>query len=129
MVDTDGDDYEDLFDLYHSSGNVRDTRPKALEAIEQNVNMADDDRSNSGDDIDSMEVHDLLLEGRKMLLQDLLRAVKGGYASPQEKAILAKMLKDNGMIMGDPFGGREENKTPQRRELPTFSQPDYARDT
>ena len=115
----DEDDEENLFDLYHSSGNARDQVPVERQAPEE-----DDELSNSGIDLSDMEVHDLLVMGRRMLLQDLLKAVAMGYASPQEKAILAKLLKDNGMVLGDPMDPNRPAQ-PQRAPLPTFGKPDY----
>lgn len=115
----DEDDEENLFDLYHSSGNARDQAP-----VERNENPEEDELSNSGIDLSDMEVHDLLVMGRRMLLQDLLKAVAKGYASPQEKAILAKLLKDNGMVLGDPMDPNRPAQ-PERRPLPTFERPEY----
>lgn len=115
------DDEDDLFELYHSSGNERD-RPKAPQEDPREDPPFGD---NSGDSMDDLEVNDLLTMGRRLLLTDLLKAIKGGYASPQEKAILAKMLKDNGMVMGDPLGEEGHNGTPRKQPLPTFDKPDY----
>lgn len=118
------DEDEDLFDLYHQSGNARDERQADPEDT-----SAGDGLTNSGLDLNDMEVHDLLILGRKMLLKRLLDAVNKGYATPQEMAILAKLLKDNGMVMGDPFEGGSKpgsNGGPQRAPLPSFPKPEYA---
>lgn len=117
------DDEEDLFDLYHQSGNARDERPAETEDSPDG-----DELINSGLNLDDMEVHDLLVLGRKMLLKRLLDAVNKGYATPQEMAILAKLLKDNGMVMGDPFegGSKPGANAPQRAPLPSFPKPEYA---
>jgi len=116
------DDYANAFDLYHSSGNARDEDRPAQREVE-----GQPDGSNSKLDLEDMEVHDLLVMSRKLLLTKLLESVHGGYASPQEMAILAKLLKDNGMVMGDPFegGSKGGNGAPQRQPLPTFTRPEY----
>lgn len=109
----DGDDEEDLGALFLESGNVRDDPPQ----------MGHNSQEEPDEALDNLDMEDLLKEGRKMLLKDLVKAVKQGYASPQEKNTLRQMLKDNGMIMGDPLN---DPTTPsRRRDLPEFPRPDY----
>lgn len=121
MTPQNEDEEEDLFELYHQSGNERD-RPQ--------VDHTDHPPGhNSGDDnLDDLDLNDLMLEARKDLLVDLLRAVRGGYASPQEKSTLRQMLKDNGVIMGNPFDDDLDEGTngkSRKAPLPTFGKPDY----
>lgn len=119
------EDDEDLFELYHQSGNVRDQSP---EPEAQRGSQG----HNSGDsDLEDLDLQDLMQRGRKVLIQKLVAAVEGGYASPQEMATLRAILKDNGIIMGDPFGdpdGSNEgnNGKPRKAPLPEFDKPDYA---
>ena len=117
-------DEEDLAELYHQSGNVRDGEvapddPKAG----HNRDMEEEDA------FDDMDLEDLLKESRTMLLKSLMRAVKGGFATPAQENTLRQLLKDNGMVMGtlsDPNeGGAGASK--QKAPLPSFEDPDYSR--
>lgn len=70
---------------------------------------------------------EVLLLGRRALFIDLVVMVEAGQAAPQEKAILAGLLKNSGLDMLDtersPDGSYpEEDKAP----LPTFDSPEYA---
>lgn len=92
--------------------------------------MGDNSGEEPDDGLDDLEIMDLLREGRKDLIKDLIRLVRSGQATPAEKAVLAKMLKDNGIILGDPDDGASDSnpKAAQRpRELPTFEKPEYDR--
>ena len=113
------DDETDLGGLYLESGNVRDQ----------------EDRPGIGhnggpplDDYDGMDLKDIMKEGRKRLFKSLLRAVDGGYATPAQENTLRQMLKDNGMVMGDPDEGATSGDSKQpKAPLPTFERPDYDR--
>lgn len=113
------DDEEDLGLLFDQTGNVRDdeTRP----SVGHNRGMEPEDA------LDEMDLEDVMKEARKDLLKDLLRAVRGGYASPAEKNTLRQMLKDNGMVMGDPTEGATPGENKQKAELPSFARPEYDR--
>lgn len=109
-------DDEDGEDGFYDSGNVRD--------------MVDDGiGSNSGLEpdaaIDEMDFEDLLRESRMELLRDLAKAVKQGIATPAEKNTLRQMLKDNGMIMGDPNAGANTPEEKRKADLPRFEPPGY----
>jgi hypothetical protein len=108
------EDYEDDF---YASGNVRDDPPPHARPG-SNSGLDEDDA------IDGMELDDLLKESRKALLVGLLKAVKGGYATPPEMAVLARILKDNGCVMGDPSEGAGSDQG-EKADLPTFSRPEY----
>lgn len=115
-----GGEYDPDEDDYFSTGNVRDGNFERRE-----VAVGD----NSGDqDLQELELEDLMKEGRKLLLVDLVRLVRSGQASPQEKNTLRQMLKDNGMIAGDPLGDDEpdtERARKRRADLPSYEDPEY----
>lgn len=111
-------DIDDDEDDFYATGNARDDRDY------------DDDIPSSGhnsgdDDLEDLEMHDLMQIGRKVLFQDLVRAVTQGHATPQEKNTLRQMLKDNGMIFGDPDEGNEEPQQRPKQPLPEFTKPEY----
>ena len=114
------DDEEDDF---YASGNVRD--------------MEDEEKTrpgighNSGEDeeevLEGLDFDDMLRESRTLLLKSLYKAVKQGCATPQEQNTLRQMLKDNGMVMGDPFEGSQEGvpSNARKADLPEFKDPEY----
>lgn len=106
-------------DDFYDSGNVRD-RAKDNRRPGPGDNSGDEDLSN-------LDLDDKLKLARARLLDDLIRAVTEGYATPQEKNTLRQMLKDNGMVLGDPFegGSSAADQAVEKRELPTFTKPDY----
>jgi hypothetical protein len=112
---TDDDDDEDLAALFHESGNVRDQEP----GIGSNSGLEPDEA------LEELDLEDLLKEGRKLLLQDLIKAVKQGMATPAEKNALRQMLKDNGMVMGDPSEGAGNGEPRKKADLPSFPRPEY----
>lgn len=111
------EDEEDWANMTLESGNARDDRP----------GLGDNSGLEPDEVLEGMDLDDLLKEGRKMLLVDLVKAVNQGIATPAEKNTLRQMLKDNGMVMGDPTvggtpSGQKDNTKPP---LPTFERPDY----
>lgn len=110
------EDEEDLGDLYHQSGNVRDMEPAPTvghnQGIEEEKALMD------------LEFHDLGNRAKKVLLVKLLLAVEGGYATPAQENTLRQLLKDNGFVMnGEVFDDPKEG--PRKAPLPEFSLPDY----
>jgi len=70
----------------------------------------------------------MLRRSRELLIKKLYLAVLHGFATPQEMNTLRQLLKDNGMVMGDPFAtegatGNGESRT--KAELPQFQDPEY----
>lgn len=111
------DDEDDLGALYDESGNVRDQKP-----------LPGHNRGEDEDDaLDDLDLDDLMKEARRDLFRDLLKAVRGGYATPAEKNVLRQMLKDNGMVMGDPDEGARPGEERRKADLPSFDRPDYER--
>lgn len=113
------DDEDDLGLLFDQTGNARDDEPRP--AVGHNRGMEPEDA------LDEMDLEDVMKEGRKLLMTDLIRAVKGGYASPAEKNTLRQMLKDNGMVMGDPTEGATPGEGKKKADLPSFDRPEYDR--
>ncbi|UIY29191.1 hypothetical protein LZK73_21905 [Neorhizobium galegae] len=107
------DDESDLGALYDQTGNVRDDQPRPG----HNRQMDEDDT------LDELDLEDIMKEARRDLLKDLLRAVRGGYASPAEKNTLRQMLKDNGMVMGDPDEGATVGEARRKRTSPASTDP------
>ncbi|KAB2661446.1 hypothetical protein F9K91_24930 [Brucella tritici] len=110
-------DEEDLGALYGQSGNVRDD--EAPPRAGHNRGVDEDDA------LEELSLEDIMKEGRKLLFIDLYRAVKGGYATPAEKNTFRQMLKDNGMVLGDPEEGARGGENRPKAELPAFSKPEY----
>lgn len=75
----------------------------------------------------------LAQRARKVTLVNLLMMVEDGTATAQDMNVLRALLKDNGMIMGDPLeGGNNDSGTPSadqavqaKRPLPQFDEPEY----
>jgi hypothetical protein len=111
------DDEEDLGLLFDQTGNVRDDEARPTVGH----NHGEDPQ----DALDDLDLEDIMKEARRDLLKDLLRAVRGGYASPAEKNTLRQMLKDNGMVMGDPDEGATPGENKKKAELPSFPRPEY----
>jgi len=104
---------------FYDSGNLGD----GLDARQQ---IGGNQPAEPDEALEALELDDLMKEGRRMLLTDLIKAVKQGYATPQEKNTLRQMLKDNGMIMGDPDERPEPGRGAKpKADLPTFANPDY----
>jgi hypothetical protein len=121
-MNEDDDVYTEEGESFYSSGNVRDQKPLVESDAVPRVGH------NSGDDeLKDLNMDDLLREGRRILMENLVRSVKEGYAGPQEMAILRQMLKDNGCVMGDIDESPDErNKNGrQKANLPSFSDPTY----
>jgi len=73
-------------------------------------------------------IEELLAEGQKTLLVDLLAKLQTGQASHQEMAILRNLLRDNGMMLGLGAGAGGVSDAPQaggESTLPTFEAPEY----
>jgi hypothetical protein len=112
---------------FYESGNVRDMRG-------HNSDLEEED----GEDLEplpsmgGLSLEDQLKLGRQILLERLIKAVHQGHATPQEMNTLRQMLKDNGMVMGDPTEGPEESDQNGERpgkakaDLPSFEPPEYA---
>lgn len=113
------DDEDDLGLLFDQTGNARDDESRSPPAG-HNREIPEDDA------LDELDLEDIMKEARKDLLKDLLRAVRGGYASPAEKNTLRQMLKDNGMVMGDPGEGATPGEK-KKADLPQFDRPEYDR--
>lgn len=71
------------------------------------------------------DLRDILKEGQKVLLQDLVDRVKSGKATHQEKAVLRNLLRDNGMFLLGPGEGDENKKPPPpASDLPDLPDPE-----
>ncbi|MCC5780528.1 hypothetical protein H7H48_15815 [Nitratireductor sp. B36] len=119
-----GRDYsedDDLEDDFYDSGNVRDMHQDPRAQIGSNSGMEPDDA------IDDLNLDDLMKEARKDLFADLLRGLRSGMLTPAEKNVLRQLLKDNGMVMGDPNEGASEEPKRPKADLPSFSDPEYNR--
>lgn len=110
---------------FYASGNVRDN---------ENGEMDHHGSGHNGGpplDTDGMDVNEMLIEARKVLIKDLIQAIHDGYATPADKAVLRGLLKDNGVIMGDPTeganpNGKQEPELPESvDEVPKFEKPSY----
>jgi hypothetical protein len=120
FADTLEDDEEDLAELYHQSGNVRDQ--------EEGPTIGHNHDADLEQALRDLEFHDLGTRAKKVLMVKLLMAVEGGYATPAQENTLRQLLKDNGFVMnGDPFDANPEEgrKARPKAPLPEFSQPDY----
>jgi len=118
MTRSTDDDEDDLGALFDQTGNARDDeRP----TVGHNRGEAEEDA------LDYLDLEDIMKEARRDLLKDLLRAVRGGYASPAEKNTLRQMLKDNSMVMGDPDEGATPSENKKKADLPSFDRPEYDR--
>lgn len=111
---------------YFNSGNLDE-----LGELEDGPRIGD----NSGyedpaEAVEDMNFEDMAKEARKALMKHLFGLMKTGQATPADLNNLRQLLKDNGVVMGDPTeGARSDNPAQARepRELPSFSTPDYDR--
>lgn len=114
---------DDIEDDFYASGNVRD-----YEDVQEGSYGTSIELPNG---FSALSDEDKLKLARQILLEDLIKSVAAGHASPQEKNTLRQMLKDNGMIMGDPFEAAEgvstggSQKAKPKADLPTFDAPEY----
>lgn len=108
---------DDLVALYRNSGNL-DEAPR----------MGDNSGYDPAAALDEMSLTDMLLEARRAMVKQLLHLVTTGQATPQDHANLRALLKDNGIIMGDPEEGAKNGnpkKAEEPRALPSFPKPEY----
>lgn len=110
---------DDIEEDFYASGNARDDEGAEEDWEERPV-----------PELAGLSEMDKLKLARQILLEDLIRAVAAGHATPQEKNTLRQMLKDNGMILGDPFEAQEEGSHGERKakpkaNLPVFAPPEY----
>lgn len=114
MTHREDDDGED----FYNSGNLD-------EAPDSQPRYGD----NSGDDdLEGLGLKDLLSEMQLELFKDLLRNIRAGTATPQEKATAAKILKDNGLVFfdgGNEPGGAGPKPAKEPAPLPSFGKPEY----
>lgn len=125
---------------FHKSGNLSD----GSDMDYRSPGMGD----NSGEDPDGiekllaleaelagMDEKSIMMRARRALLVNLLKLVELGQATPADQSVLAKLLKDNGMVMENPFvapGKRADGEESQEvadepLDLPTFETPQYDR--
>ena len=108
-------------DDYYNSGNLEDS-PEYRPGVGDN---------SGDDDLEGLGLKDLLSEMQLELFKDLLRNIRAGTATPQEKATAAKILKDNGLIFFDGPGNDPSTGGPkpasQPAPLPSFEKPEYER--
>ena len=80
-------------------------------------------------DISDLDLSDALLVLRRATIKDLLNLIESGMATPADRSVAAKMLKDNGVILGDPLDAGKPggaNSAPSKAPLPAYTKPDYA---
>lgn len=121
MSKQEDEDQEELVALYRNSGNLNEAPPTGR--VGDNSGYDDED-----DALDEMDLTDMLKEARKEMVKQLYRLVKNGLATPQDMANLRALLKDNGIIMGDPEEGAKNGnpkKADKPRDLPSFPRPEY----
>lgn len=112
------DDGSDMDYRGHNSGEDPDAVEKLL-ALEE--------------ELAGMDEKAIMAKARRALLVNLTKLVELGQATPADMSVLKGLLKDNGMVMGDPFekpGRRSEtpeDDQPEPLELPTFETPEYDR--
>lgn len=110
-------DEAELADLIEESGNARD---QGSPTVGHNSGREEEDA------LYNLGLDDLAREGQRYLMIDLVRNIKHGTASYQEKAIFAKLLKDNGYIFGNIEEGSRSGRKEEAPDLPEFGRPDYA---
>jgi len=111
-------DEDDPADFY-KSGNLSD---------EESPRMGHNSGLDEEDALEGMNFEDMLKESRKALLKRLYGLMVSGMATPADLNNLRQLLKDNGMVMGDPTegagdGGQKKSQEP--RPLPSFPKPEY----
>ena len=76
-----------------------------------------------------MDEKSIMLRARKAMLVFLLDAVENGTAMPADMTNLRALLKDNGMILGDPLsdsnGAVIDAKPANLPQLPSYGTPEY----
>lgn len=127
MPDEQTDD--ELVGLYRNSGNLEDSpgighnEGPTMDADAEAAFLARRKELMEGDESAIMK------RARKTMLVNLLQMVEDGTATSADMANLRALLKDNGMILGDPMQGDEPDGNPAAartpRQLPTFDRPEY----
>lgn len=106
---------------YFNSGNLEDSPVPG---------MGDNSGLDEESALDGLNELDMLREARKALIKRLYGLMMSGQATPADLNNLRQLLKDNGMVMGDPMEGARDGNTAEARtprELPSFTTPDYDR--
>lgn len=114
-------------DDFYASGNLEDEPQGHPGVMDEDALAA---RRKRMEEALGQSEMDLLLAARKAMIVDLLIRVEDGIAMPADMANLRALLKDNGVVMGDPLRGpREIDQNPRAvREpisLPSFERPEY----
>lgn len=111
-------------DDYHNSGNL-DEAPSGPEYDEEALRKREEFLQR----LHNMSEADIARDARRAMLEDLYEKVVSGTAMPQDHANLRQLLKDNGMIMGDPTQGAGGDSNPKAAKeplpLPSFERPEY----
>lgn len=120
---------------FHRTGNLDDGSQMDFRkpALGHNGGPPMDDEEDNRDEdaLKEMDLTSIMQRARKAAIIKLTLLVERDQATPADMAVLARLLKDNGMVMGDPFreprtatpGEPAEEDEPL--ELPTFNRPEY----
>lgn len=111
---------------FHRSGNLDDGSQMDYREVGPG-----DNEGPVMDELDDLNLTEIMKIARKAAMINLTRLVRAGQATPADMSVLAKLLKDNGMVMGDPFE-KTRGETPGAQDeeeealpLPTFGKPEY----
>lgn len=120
---------------FHRSGNLddgsMDYRPVTRK---HNGGPPLDDEEPEGrpdDGLEGMDLNAIMQRARRAAIINLTRLVEAGQATPADMSVLRALLKDNGMVMGDPFTPTKESNQGEPGEedgplpLPEFGTPEH----
>lgn len=117
---------EEALNEFYASGNADDPGYNPDDEMESGQS------GNSGMTVDealkALNFADLGQRARRAVLENLLSAIEGGWATPADYANLIRFMKDNGLTLG-PIPMEEEqavgSKATKKLDLPSFAAPEY----
>lgn len=118
---------------FHRSGNLDDGNMdyRPITRKDNGGPPLEDEEDRPDDGLEGMDLNAIMQRARRAAIINLTRLVEHGQATPADMSVLRALLKDNGMVMGDPYSPAKEDATGEPGEedgplpLPTFDTPEH----